>query len=86
MLKNSPNTESLYSCRLHIYIGILCNKSFCFISDDTEHDVAMVYHIIQIFTEHLHVFLPHIKKLNTLVTDVRVSTKIRNIYTTCVII
>ena len=29
--------------------------------DDTEHDVAIVYHIIQIFTEHLHLFLPNIK-------------------------
>ena len=51
-----------------------------------EYDVAMVYHIIQIFTEHLHLFLPNIKNLSTLVTDVRASTKIGNIYTTCVII
>ena len=43
-------------------LGVLCNKSFCIISDDTEHDVAMVY-IQHIFTDHLKLILPHIQKI-----------------------
>ena len=49
------------SCKINI--GILCNKSFCIISDDTEHDVAMVYYIQNICTDHLKLILPHIKKI-----------------------
>ena len=44
-------------------LNIICNKSFCFISDDTEHDVAMVHYIIQIFTEHLKSIIPNIRKI-----------------------
>ena len=47
----------------YIYVGILCNKSFCFISDDTVHDVAMVYLIQKLFTEYLKIIDPKIRKL-----------------------
>ena len=45
------------------YLGNLCNKSFCNISDDTDHDVIMVYLILQTFTEHLKIILPQIQRI-----------------------
>ena len=44
-------------------IGTLVHRSFCLISDHTDHNVMMVYKIKQLFTEYLKVELPHIKKL-----------------------
>ena len=46
-----------------LILGILCNKSLCIISDDTEHDVILVYVIQQIFTMYLKQILPQIKRL-----------------------
>lgn len=46
-----------------LLLGNLCIKSFCFISDDTEHDVAMVYLIQQRFTEYLKIILPQIQRI-----------------------
>ena len=48
--ESKVNLKNLFTVNLknfHIYIGILCIKSFCLISDDTEHDVTMVYYMIQ---------------------------------------
>ena len=44
-------------------IGVLYTKSFCIISDNTEHDVIMVQVIQQVFIQHLKVVLPQITKL-----------------------
>ena len=48
---------------IYLFLGILCNKSLCIISDDTEHDVIMVYVIQQIFTKYLKLIFPQIKRL-----------------------
>ena len=44
-------------------LGAVNNKSFCFISDDTEHDVPMVYMIQQVLTDYFNDKFPHIEKL-----------------------
>ena len=44
-------------------LGAVNNKSFCFISDDTEHDVPMVYMIQQVLTDFFNDKYPHIEKL-----------------------
>ena len=44
-------------------LGAVDNKSFCFISDDTEHDLPMVYMIQQVLTDYFNDKFPHIEKL-----------------------
>ena len=46
-----------------VFLGLVINKSFCFISDDTEYDVPTLYLIQQFFTDYLKVKYSHIQKL-----------------------
>ena len=51
---------------LAYYVNFLenfCNKSFCFISDDTEHDVTLVYTFQKTLTECLKLNFPWITKI-----------------------
>ena len=43
--------------------GKLCHKSFCFISDDNNHDTYFVYKVQKLLIEYLKDNYPHIAKL-----------------------
>ena len=65
-------------------IGTLVHRSFCFISDHTDHNVMMVYKIQQLFTEYLKAEHPNIKNWSILAMVVLDNIKIKRICITCV--
>ena len=57
------------SCTLHpVVIYALCNNtlqsfSYCFISDDLEHDTAFVYYLQSVLSENIKVSFPHLNHI-----------------------
>ena len=43
--------------------GIIQHKSFCFLSDDLNHDISMMYEIQWIFTSYLKSSFPNLNKI-----------------------